>query len=406
MPLNLNDRQLRLAKPTDKKQTFADGGGLSFVVASQERGGTKYFVYNFRFDGKAQSLRIGKYPDISLSEARQQHQQARSLLAAGVNPAAEKQKEKTVRKQNALHTFELVALEWHKTQAPRWKENHAKRVLHSLSVDVFPTIGHVPVNEITVKDVKRIIESIAKRGATETANQIRQRIEKIFNYAALMELVDSNPAIPLQGFINQKPVEHMPALPREQLSEFYCRLFAVDAYQANKLGIMLLMLCFARNHEIRGGEWSEIDWNKKEWHIPASRMKRPRPHVIPLADWTIKILKQLHTITGHGRYMFPNRNKPDSYISENTFGYIINKMGYKGIATPHGFRSLASSLLNEQGFNPDAIERQLAHVEGNKIRAAYNRAEYMDERANMMQWYADWLKNHYEQAKNEQSSPK
>ena len=191
----------------------------------------------------------------------------------------------------------------------------------------------------------------------------------------------------------------MPALPREEVTEFYRRLDMADIYPQNRLAVMLVMLVFVRSTELRGGEWSEIDWKSKTWTIPASRMKRPHIHTVPLSDWTIELLRELHEQTGQGRYMFPSRINADGYISEGTLNNIINSLGYKGQATPHGFRSLASSLLNEQGYNPDAIERQLAHIESNRIRAAYNRAEYTEERQAMMQWYSDWLKARYEQAK-------
>ncbi|WP_338025830.1 site-specific integrase [Conchiformibius steedae] len=213
----------------------------------------------------------------------------------------------------------------------------------------------------------------------------------------MLELTENNPAMLLQGYLAKQETEHMPALPHGELTEFYRRLSVADAEPANKLGIMILMLVFVRNTELRGAQWHEIDWAQRQWLIPAERMKKTRDHVVPLADWTVELLRELQAITGHTPYLFPSRTK-DGYISENTFGKIINHMGYKGIATPHGFRSLASSTLNEQGFNPDAIERQLAHVPTDKVRAAYNRTEYLTERIEMMQWYADHLKQHFIEA--------
>ena len=267
-----------------------------------------------------------------------------------------------------------------------------------LEQDVFPHIGSSPIQELRVAHIKKVLDAITARGVAETAEKIRQWINKIFNYALMLERVDGNPASALVGYIQPQTTEHMPALPREELTEFYRRLLQVDAEPQNRLCLMLLVLCFARNTEIRGGEWKEINWQAKTWTIPASRMKRPREHLIPLSDWAMELLQELHQLTGKGRFMFPNRNTISGYISENTLGNILNRIGYKGIATPHGFRSLASSILNEQGFNPDAIERQLAHVEENKIRAAYNRAEYLAERTEMMQWYSNYLRERYEAA--------
>ena len=395
----LNDLQIKRIKPSDKKQTLSDGGGLALVVNAISRGGTKYFVYNYRFDGKQQSLRIGKYPDIGLAEAREQHQQARNNLAKGINPSQAKQQAKQERQAALLNTFAAVTKQWHTKNLPRWKEKHAARIMQYFESDVFPHIGNRPIKELRVSDIKAVIEHIAARGALETAEKIRQWIGSVFNHAALLELTDGNPAAPLVGYLPKKEAAHMPALPREELTEFYRRLILADTHQQNRICVMLIMLCFARNTEIRGGKWQEIDFDKKIWTMPAERMKRPRPHVIPLADWPLELLKELHAITGHSPFLFPSRTAIDGHISENTAGKIINNMGYKGIATPHGFRSLASSLLNEQGYNPDAIERQLAHIDDNKIRAAYNRTDYMAERVEMMQWYSDYLRARYDEAR-------
>lgn len=382
-------------QPTGKKQTFADGGGLSLIVAAT---GGKYWQYNFRHNGKQKSLRLGTYPDVSLSQAREQHIQARKQLAAGQDPAAAKQQAKQERQAALLNTFEHIAREWHGKQLHRWKPNHASRIMYYLENDVFPHIGNKPIFELGVKDIKAVTERIIERGAIETADKIRQWIGAIFDYATLLELVNGNPAAPLRKIMPKREAKHMAALPREELQEFYRRLLLADVKQQNRLAVMLIMLVFVRNTELRGGEWAEIDWQAKTWTIPAHRMKRPRLHVIPLSDWALELLQTLHGLTGDGRHMFPSRTAADGYISENTLGKIINNMGYKDTATPHGFRSLASSTLNEQGFNRDAIERQLAHIEDNKIRAAYNRADYMDERRDMMQWYSDFLKQHYEAA--------
>ncbi|SOD66587.1 Phage integrase family protein [Alysiella filiformis DSM 16848] len=262
-------------------------------------------------------------------------------------------------------------------------------------MDVFPQIGGLPIDKIGVQDVKAVLDKIAERGALVTAKKIREWIGAVFKYAAMLELTDRNPAAVLSGYLAQNETVNMPALPRERLPEFYRRLLSTPAERQNIIGILLIMLVFVRNHELRGGLWCEIDFQAATWTIPAERMKRPRPHIIPLSDWAVELLRELHGITGHTPFMFPSSSSKSGYISENTLGKIINTMGYKGIATPHGFRSLASSILNEQGFNPDSIERQLAHIDENKVRAAYNRAEYWNERVEFMQWYSDYLKSHY-----------
>lgn len=391
----LNDRQIKHSKPKDKPYKLTDGNGLYLHITPA---GGKLWRLKYRIDGKEKTLSIGKYPHLSLVEAREAAENARKMKAQGIDPSQAKQQAKAERQAALLNTFEHIARDWHQNNISRWKPNHAQRIMRYLEKDVFPYIGSSPIQELRVAHIKQVLDAITARGVAETAEKIRQWINKIFNYALMLERVDGNPASALVGYIQPQTTEHMPALPREELTEFYRRLLQVDAEPQNRLCLMLLVLCFPRNTEIRGGEWKEINWQAKTWTIPASRMKRPREHLIPLSDWAIELLQELHQLTGKGRFMFPNRNTISGYISENTLGNILNRIGYKGIATPHGFRSLASSILNEQGFNPDAIERQLAHVEENKIRAAYNRAEYLAERTEMMQWYSDYLRERYEAA--------
>lgn len=391
----LNDRQIKHSKPKDKPYKLTDGNGLYLHITPA---GGKLWRLKYRIDGKEKTLSIGKYPHLSLVEAREAAENARKMKAQGIDPSQAKQQAKAERQAALLNTFEHIARDWHQNNISRWKPNHAQRIMRYLEKDVFPYIGSHPIQELRVAHIKQVLDAITARGVAETAEKIRQWINKIFNYALMLERVDGNPASALVGYIQPQTTEHMPALPREELTEFYRRLLQVDAEPQNRLCLMLLVLCFPRNTEIRGGEWKEINWQAKTWTIPASRMKRPREHLIPLSDWAMELLQELHQLTGKGRFMFPNRNTISGYISENTLGNILNRIGYKGIATPHGFRSLASSILNEQGFNPDAIERQLAHVEENKIRAAYNRAEYLAERTEMMQWYSDYLRERYEAA--------
>ena len=391
----LNDRQIKLSKPKEKAYKLNDAHGLYLHVTPA---GSKTFRLDFALNGKRSTLTIGKYPAVSLNEARIAAENARMQIANGINPAKKKQEVKQAIIAAQQNTFQNIAREWYEKQLNRWKPNHAARVWRTLELDVFPYIGKIQIDLIAVRDVKAVIERIVERGALEAANQIRQRIHAIFNYAALLELVTGNPAAPLQGIYQSPPSVHMAALPREELTEFYRRLCEADIEPQNKIAVLLLVLVFVRNNELRGGKWQEIDFQAVIWTIPPERMKRPRKHTIPLSTWALSLLKELHTLTGHTDYLFPSRVK-DGYISENTLGKIMNNLGYKGIATPHGFRSLASSTLNEQGYNADAIERQLAHVESNAIKAAYNRADYWNERVEMMQWYSDLLHQHYQAAK-------
>ena len=398
----LNDRQIKNAKPaeTGKKTKLFDGGGLYLEVTPA---GGKVFRLKYRIDGKEKTFTIGKYPTVSLVEARQAAENARRLLVSGQDPSEAKQQEKRERQAAALNTFESIARRWHTDNLHRWKENHAARVISDFEKDVFPAIGEIQITEISVSDVKAVISAIIARGATVTAEKVRQWIGAVYQYAAMLEITDRNPAAVLRGHFEQSKTDHRPALPREELTEFFRRLILAEIEPQNRIALILNMLTFLRSTELRGGQWNEIDFDAAVWTVPAQRMKHEKtapkpPHAVPLADWTLELLAELKELTGNTSFLFPSRTKTDGFISDATIGRIIERMGYKGRVTPHGFRSLASSVLNEQGFNPDAIERQLAHIENNKIRAAYNRADYLNERKEFMQWYSDFLRERYNQA--------
>jgi len=403
----LNDRQIKAAKPSDtgKKAKLFDGGGLYLEVTPA---GGKVFRLKYRIDGKEKTLTIGKYPTVSLVEARQAAENARRMIAQEQDPSAMKQQAKQERKTALLNTFANVTKAWHEktTKRKSWKPNHAARVLRYFETDVFPIIGETPKNKIGKKEIKAVLDKVTGRGVSETAEKIRQWIGAVFTYAGYEELTDRNPAALLKGYIEPTESKRMPALPREELPEFYRRLIlANNIERQNKIAIMLIMLVFVRNNELRGGQWQEVDFKNKRWIIPAERMKhekmKPKPALcVPLSDWAIELLQELHTLTGHNRFMFPSRTNVNRHISENTLGRIINeKLGYKGRATPHGFRAVASSLLYENNFNGGAIETQLAHVEENKIKDSYAyQADYMPQRIEFMQWYSDYLRERYNQA--------
>lgn len=398
--MKLNDRQIKNAKPAEKPFKLNDGKGLYLYINTS---GGKLWRFDFSHNGKRKTLSIGKYPTISLVEARQAAENARRLLVSGQDPSEAKQQEKRERQAAALNTFEAIARRWHTDNLHRWKENHAARVLRYFETDVFPAIGTMSIQEIRVSDIKAVIDGVMARGVNNTAEKIREWTGAIFDYAVMLEIVETNPAYSLRKYIPSKQTDHRPALPREELTEFFRRLILAEIEPQNRIALILNMLTFLRSTELRGGQWDEIDFDAAVWTVPAQRMKHEKtapkpPHAVPLADWTLELLAELKELTGNTPFLFPSRTKTDGFISDATIGRIIERMGYKGRVTPHGFRSLASSVLNEQGFNPDAIERQLAHIENNKIRAAYNRADYLNERKEFMQWYSDFLRERYNQA--------
>ena len=398
--MKLNDRQIKNAKPAKKPFKLNDSKGLYLYINTS---GGKLWRFDFSHNGKRKTLSIGKYPTISLVEARQAAENARRLLVSGQDPSEAKQQEKRERQAAALNTFEAIARRWHSDNLIRWKENHAARVLRYFETDVFPVIGEMPIQEIRVSDIKTVLDGVMTRGVNNTAEKIREWTGAIFDYAVMLEVVETNPAYSLRKYIPAKQTDHRPALPREELTEFFRRLILAEIEPQNRIALILNMLTFLRSTELRGGQWNEIDFDAAMWTVPAQRMKHEKtapkpPHAVPLADWTLELLAELKELTGNTPFLFPSRTKTDGFISDATISRIIERMGYKGRVTPHGFRSLASSVLNEQGFNPDAIERQLAHIENNKIRAAYNRADYLNERKEFMQWYSDFLRERYNQA--------
>ena len=405
--MKLNDRQIKNAKPAEKPFKLNDGKGLYLYINTS---GGKLWRFDFSHNGKRKTLSIGKYPTVSLVEARQAAENARRLLVSGQDPSEAKQQAKRERQTAALNTFESIARRWHSDNLIRWKENHAARVLRYFETDVFPVIGAMSIQEIRVSDIKAVLDGVMVRGVNNTAEKIREWTGAIFDYAVMLEIVETNPAYSLRKYIPAKQTDHRPALPREELTEFFRRLILAEIEPQNRIALILNMLTFLRSTELRGGQWNEIDFDAAMWTVPAQRMKHEKtapkpPHAVPLADWTLELLAELKEITGNTPFLFPSRTKTDGFISDATISRIIERMGYKGRVTPHGFRALASSILNEQGYNPDAIERQLAHVEEDRIRAAYNRADYMDERREMMQWYSDYLRERYRQALKQIQTP-
>ena len=385
----LSDTAARQAKFTGKQQKLSDEKGLFLLITSSG----KYWRLKFRFAGKEKVLALGVYPEVSLKEARAKREEARRQLADGIDPSLARKQSKVANRLASENNFEVIAREWHQSQLARWSPGHAKRVIESLEVDAFPDPGLVPVAELTAPIMLDALRKIEARGATETAGRVLQRISSVMRYAIQTGRVSNNPAQDLKGALRATKQEHRPALPRADLPEFYRRLAAEPLNPATRLAIHLLMLTMTRPGEVRFARWDEFDLARAEWRIPAERMKMRVPHIVPLSRQALAVLEELRQISGHCELLFPSERKLTNPISENTLSYAMGRMGYKGIATPHGFRALASTILNEEGFDPDVIERQLAHAERNKVRAAYHRAEYLDDRRKLLQWLADFYES-------------
>jgi integrase len=387
MPKSLSDAAARNAKPKPKPYKISDGDGLFLLITPA---GGKYWRMKYFFGGKEKLLALGVFPDVSLADARQRRAQARKVLAAGKDPSDAKKESKRITIQKQADTFEAIAREWHQNRLAKWTPEHAGKILKRLETHVFNRIGPRPVGDITAAELLGVMRKIEEHGG-EIAHRMLQISGQVFLYAVITERAKNNPAASLRGALKPVAKKNHAYIKPNELPEYLRKLTAYDGALQTKLALRLLLLTFVRTGELRGAEWSEIDFDKAEWRIPAERMKMKDPHIVPLSKQAIAILKELQPLTGQWRYMFPNQNKPSGQMSENTMLYALYRMGYHSRATGHGFRSTASTVLNEHGFHPDVIERQLAHCERNGVRAAYNHAQYLPERRKMMQWWADYL---------------
>ncbi len=366
----LTDAACRNAKPSEKPRKLADAGNLYLLVQPT---GSRLWRMNYRFAGKQKTLAFGKYPEVSLGEARARRDEARMILASGLDPADPKP-------VDAI-SFEDVGREWLKARID-WSPGHTSRVVSRMEADIFPQIGHIAVSKLEAPAILAALRKIEDRGAFEIAKRLRQTIGQIMRYAIATGRASRDPAADLRGAMKPSPrVRHMAALREKDLPDFMRALTGYQGDVRTRLAIEFVMHTFVRTGEIRTARWSEIEGDL--WRIPAERMKMGREHVVPLSSRAAAILEQLR---GMGDEEFICR------MSENTMIYAMYRMGYHSRATIHGFRSTASTILNESGlWSPDAIERQLAHVPGNVVRSAYNAAQYLPERRRMMEWWSDYL---------------
>lgn len=384
----LTELEIKHLKPKDKIYRVADGGGLCLEVAIS---GNKFWRYRYRVNGKFQMLSIGKYPLIGLAEARRKRDAAVLMLAAGTNPSKEKKAAKLRNIANGENTFESIARKWMELKQSGLNEKYRKQCLVRMEQHVFPAIGAMPITEITIPDVVRVVEKIASRGTIETAKRMKQLISQTFRYASQRGMCLHNPAADLRNVLPSTKEKHYNCIPVSEAPEL---LKAVWGYRGDTIvrqATKLLALTFVRTGELIGARWDEIDWSREEWHIPKERMKMKRPHMVPLSRQALDILKELQTLTGDTPFIFYSSRSQSRHISNGAFLMMLRRIGYEGKHTGHGWRSLASTILNEKGYKPDWIERQLAHEDSDKIRSAYNRAEYVLERKKMMQDYADIL---------------
>lgn len=394
----LSDTRIRAAKPREKPYKVFDTEGLFVVVTPA---GGRWWRQRYRYAGKEQLLSLGTYPEVSLSAAREKRDAIRRQLAAGIDPSAQRQADKLARIDAKANTFKAAALDWHRQYKPQWSRPHADRILQRLEKNIFPWIGAKPIAEVTSKDIIACLKRLADRGIVDITHRLLQNIKQIFAWAITHERAAASPAahIKARDIAPAMKIKHRAAI--KDPSQFGVLLRSIDAYQGGfvvRCALKFLALTFVRPGELRHARWEEFNLEGKapEWRIPGERMKMDsdQPHIVPLSRQAVAVLREIEPLTGaDGKGMvFPSNRNASRPMSDNTLNAALRVMGFtQQQHTAHGFCGSASTMLNEQAWHKDAIERQLAHMPRDKVRASYNSAEHLPERRRMMQAWADYL---------------
>ncbi|OSK39939.1 tyrosine-type recombinase/integrase [Escherichia coli] len=400
--MSLTSAKIRTLKPSDKLFKVSDSHGLYLRV---KPGSSRHWYLKYRISGKESRIALGTYPAISLSDARQQREGIRKMLALNINPVQQRAAVRGSRTPEKV--FKNVALAWHKSNR-KWSQNTADRLLASLNNHIFPVIGNLPVSELKPRHFIDLLKGIEEKGLLEVASRTRQHLSNIMRHAVHQELIDTNPAANLGGVTTPPVRRHYPALPLERLPELLERIGAYhQGRELTRHAVLLMLHVFIRSSELRFARWSEIDFTNRVWTIPATRepiigvrysgrgAKMRMPHIVPLSEQSIAILKQIKDITGNNELIFPGDHNPYKPMCENTVNKALRVMGYdtKKDICGHGFRAMACSALMESGlWAKDAVERQMSHQERNTVRMAYiHKAEHLEARKAMMQWWSDYL---------------
>ena len=374
--------------PKQKKMT--DGKGLFLLLHPN---GSKYWRMKYQFSGKEKTLAFGVWPEVSLTEAREMRNEAKLLLKDGKDPSGVKKSQKLNQKIQNSNTFGSIVEEWLAIKKQEWKEAHSHDVERALEIHVLPDLAKRPITEIDSTEILAVLKKIEDQGKFEAAHRTRQKVDAIFRYAALTQRCEQNPAVNLKGALVAPKRSKQKALEASDLPEFLKRVYQYDGAIITKLGLRMVLLTLARTIEIRYSTWGDFDLNPENpmWKIPDEKMKMGRDHMVPLSRQAVSLMDEIRKYTQGEHYVFHQLNNPKKPMSENTMLYALYRMGYHGRATVHGFRATVSTFLNENKFRGDVVEKLLSHKEGNKVRAAYNRAEYLDERREALQWWADYL---------------
>lgn len=389
--MTLYDLDCRHAKPKDKAYRLTDAGGLYLDVMTT---GKRVWRMRYKFYGREKLLTIGPYPALSLVKAREKRDIAKQAIADGTDPAHEKQEAKKLARFKQLQTFELVAVEWHSHNLSIWSPNYGKAMLGRLQANIFPFIGKQPMATLTIHHLLACLRKIEDRGKNDMAHRMLQIIGQVIRYAVITGRMERDITVDLKGALKRYRKGHYAAIESDELPQLMKAIERNDArsFKQTMLAIRLILLTFVRTSELINATWDEFDLEKAVWNIPAERMKTRLPHRVPLSRQTLAILNELSELYGNEGYILPSvirRNKP---ISNNTILKALERLGYKGRMTGHGFRALAMSTIKEKlNYRHEVVDRQLAHQPRNKIDKAYDRAKFLPERIKMMQEWADYI---------------
>ncbi|HEM8305576.1 MULTISPECIES: tyrosine-type recombinase/integrase [Morganellaceae] len=382
----LTDTKCRTAKPKEKLYRINDFNGLYLEVKPN---GKKAWRFRFQINGKSSMFALGNYPLVTLAEARSKCDEARKLVSEGINPTQAKQLDKIRKANESANTFQIIAKEW--LQMKDWADVTKYRRLDMLERIVFPSIGALPIREITSHHILKILQREVQRGAPTVAAEAKRTISSIFEFAVATLRADSDPVWAIRKALPANKTQHKKALTTDQIGQLLNNFDnSRGTFQLNYC-MWLMWWTLSRPSEVAEAEWSEFDLDNALWTIPAERMKARREHIVPLPTQAITILKSLYGFTGNRKHLFPGRDSCHKPMSTNSLRQFLKTRGWSGIYSPHATRTTGSTRLNELGYRPDAIEAQLAHMDSNSVRRSYNHATYLEERKIMMQDWADKL---------------
>ncbi|WP_237885443.1 integrase domain-containing protein [Pseudomonas sp. PGPR40] len=386
----LSDRQLKAIKPRDKDYVLTDGDGLQLRVRVN-----RSMQWNFNFRHPVTKNRInmalGSYPEVSLAQARKKTVEARELLAQGIDPKAQRNELQEAKRAETEHTFENVATAWFELKKDSVTPAYAEDIWRSLTLHVFPSMKSTPLSEVNAPMVIKLLRPIEAKGSLETVKRVSQRLNEIMTYGVNSGMIFANPLSGIRAVFKKPKKENMAALPADELPELMMEIANASIKRTTRCLIEWQLHTMTRPSEAATTRWADIDFDKRLWTIPPERMKKRRPHTIPLTEHALSLLETLKPHSAHREYVFPSDRNPRTHANSQTANMALKRMGFQDRLVSHGMRSMASTILNEHGWDPELIEVALAHVDKDEVRSAYNRADYIERRRPMMAWWSEHI---------------